>query len=205
MSGAFRYLSGALKHTKCYLLRFDGNTKPNPGISTSGLMLFSPFYKNQRVPLIESGIYHPDVIRDSNESEFLALKSGLAMALEHGVLNLMVEGDSTSVINAVVEGRTKTHIELLEEIDELLPIFDTLGFRHIPRGENKDADSAAREAFDTRQSFENNLVAWSVENPYGVGSSSGGGSKKREATRKDPQGEENKEDCAPAAKRRRVV
>jgi ribonuclease HI len=196
-SAAYRYLAGTLKHTKCYLLRFDGNTKPNPGISTSGLMLFSPFYKNQRIPLTECGVYHPGVIRDSTQSEYLALKSGLAMALERGVFNLVVEGDSSSVINAVVEGRGRTHKDLLEKIDELLPVFDTLAFRHIPRGENKDADRAAREAFYTQQSFENNLVAWSVEKPYGIGCS---GIKKCEATKKDSEGEENKE-----AKRRKIV
>jgi ribonuclease HI len=197
MSQAYRYITGTLKHTKCYLLRFDGNTKPNPGIATSGLILYSPFYKNQRITLLEAGVYHGERIIDSNESEYIALKSGLAKAIQHGVYNLVVEGDSSSVIKGIVEGNSKTSIDVIEEIEELLPIFDTLAFRFIPRQENKEADRAAREAFDTKETFENNLVDWSVENPYGIKQSS----KKRSSKNNQNSG---KEEDTPAAKRAKI-
>ena len=196
MSQAYRYIIGALKHTKCYLLRFDGNTKPNPGIATSGLILYSPFYKNQRITLLESGVYHGDKITDSNESEYMALKSGLTMAIQHGIYNLVVEGDSSSVIKGIVEGNSKTSAEVVEDIEELLPVFDTLAFRYIPRQENKEADRAAREAFDTKETFEINLVDWSVEYTYGL-------STPKKRSYKNPQNSD-KEDGTPARKRAKI-
>jgi ribonuclease HI len=154
---AYRYISGTLKHTKCHLLRFDGNTKPNPGIATSGLLLMSPFLKNTRIALVESGVYHKGQTVDSNVSEYLALKSGLALALKHNIYNLVVEGDSASVIKGIAEGTAKHQKDIIEEIEELLPIFDTLALRHIPRKENKEADTLARAAYEGQETFENIL------------------------------------------------
>ena len=157
-SAAFRYYAGKIKHTKCYLLQFDGNAKPNPGIASCGGLISSPFTKGQRTPLVEIGTYmNTDRPYDNNQSEFIALKAGLETALKYHMYDLVVEGDSKYVIDCVTYDITtwpkKKFQEFFEAVEEYLPMFDTLAFRHIPRKENKAADALARESFETRTSF----------------------------------------------------
>ena len=71
--------------------------------------------------------------------------------------DLVVEGDSKYVIDCVTYDITtwpkKKFQEFFEAVEEYLPMFDTLAFRHIPRKENKAADALARESFETQTSF----------------------------------------------------
>ena len=95
---------------------------------------------------------------DNNQSEFIALKAGLETALKYEMYDLVVEGDSKYVIDCVTYNTTSTwpkikFQEFFEAVEEYLPMFDTLAFRHIPRKENKAADAIAREAFETQTSF----------------------------------------------------
>ena len=160
-TAAFRYYTAItkMKPTKCHLLQFDGNAKPNPGIASCGGLIYSPFTKGKRIPLIEIGTFmKTDRAYDNNQSEFIALKAGLETALKYEIYDLVVEGDSKYVIDCVTYNTTSTwpkikFQEFFEAVEEYLPMFDTLAFRHIPRKENKAADAIAREAFETQTSF----------------------------------------------------
>ena len=160
-TAAFRYYTAItkMKPTKCHLLQFDGNAKPNPGIASCGGLIYSPFTKGKRIPLIEIGTFmKTDRAYDNNQSEFIALKAGLETALKYEMYDLVVEGDSKYVIDCVTYNTTSTwpkikFQEFFEAVEEYLPMFDTLAFRHIPRKENKAADAIAREAFETQTSF----------------------------------------------------
>ena len=160
-TAAFRYYTAItkMKPTKCHLLQFDGNAKPNPGIASCGGLIYSPFTKGKRIPLIEIGTFmKTDRAYDNNQSEFIALKAGLETALKYEMYDLVVEGDSKYVIDCVTYNTTSTwpkikFQEFFEAVEEYLPMFDTLAFRHISRKENKAADAIAREAFETQTSF----------------------------------------------------
>ena len=160
-TAAFRYYTAItkMKPTKCHLLQFDGNAKPNPGIASCGGLIYSPFTKGKRIPLIEIGTFmKTDRAYDNNQSEFIALKAGLETALKYEIYDLVVEGDSKYVIDCVTYNTTSTwpkikFQEFFEAVEEYLPMFDTLAFRHISRKENKAADAIAREAFETQTSF----------------------------------------------------
>ena len=156
----FRYYTAIskIKPTKCHLLQFDGNAKPNPGIASCGGLIYSSFTKGKRIPLIEIGTFmKTDRLYDNNQSEFIALKAGLETALKYDMHDLVVEGDSKYVIDCVTYDITTwpkiKFQEFFEAVEEYLPMFDTLAFRHIPRKENKAADAIAREAFETQTSF----------------------------------------------------
>lgn len=160
-TAAFRYYTAItkMKPTKCHLLQFDGNANPNPGIASCGGLIYSPFTKGKRIPLIEIGTFmKTDRAYDNNQSEFIALKAGLETALKYEMYDLVVEGDSKYVIDCVTYNTTSTwpkikFQEFFEAVEEYLPMFDTLAFRHISRKENKAADAIAREAFETQTSF----------------------------------------------------
>ena len=160
-TAAFRYYTAItkMKPTKCHLLQFDGNANPNPGIASCGGLIYSPFTKGKRIPLIEIGTFmKTDRAYDNNQSEFIALKAGLETALKYEIYDLVVEGDSKYVIDCVTYNTTSTwpkikFQEFFEAVEEYLPMFDTLAFRHISRKENKAADAIAREAFETQTSF----------------------------------------------------
>lgn len=160
-TAAFRYYTSItkMKPTKCHLLQFDGNANPNPGIASCGGLIYSPFTKGKRIPLIEIGTFmKTDRAYDNNQSEFIALKAGLETALKYEMYDLVVEGDSKYVIDCVTYNTTSTwpkikFQEFFEAVEEYLPMFDTLAFRHISRKENKAADAIAREAFETQTSF----------------------------------------------------
>ena len=160
-TAAFRYYTAItkMKPTKCHLLQFDGNANPNPGIASCGGLIYSPFTKGKRIPLIEIGTFmKTDRAYDNNQSEFIALKAGLETALKYEIYDLVIEGDSKYVIDCVTYNTTSTwpkikFQEFFEAVEEYLPMFDTLAFRHISRKENKAADAIAREAFETQTSF----------------------------------------------------
>jgi ribonuclease HI len=138
-----------------YLLQFDGLSVPNPGISTSGAVIFSP--GPTRKVLAEKA--HFIKYATNNEAEYGGLILGLEMAKNLKIENLLIEGDSQLVIYQT-EGRWKSKdlrmARFQEIIQELLASFNFVGIRHVRREYNTHADSLTNECLKLRESFERN-------------------------------------------------
>lgn len=148
---AKRLLRTLKKPSKCYLMQFDGNAKPNPGNISSGIVFFSP---EPREELYELGYYEKGK-KNNNDSECIALIKGLEFALEHDIYDLMIEGDSQfaiSMLNSKVKPKGP-YKEYYEKIQLYGDIFDTIDIKHIPRSDNAYADAIARKAYDFKKSF----------------------------------------------------
>ena len=157
----FFYLRGNKNKYKCNLLQFDGNSKPNPGALSCGIIIMSPkviedILTTYRTPLFEYGYYKKDKKYDNNESEFYALFKGLEHALENDIYDLVIEGDSLLVIDSIINKKVlrKPYSDYLEKIQLYIPIFNTLAVRHIKRDKNDEADYLARIAYIYNKNFE---------------------------------------------------
>jgi len=132
-----------------YTLQFDGACKGNPGLSSSGCVI----YKNQKV-IAESGNYLG--IMTNNRAEWSGVISVLLLAKELKLVNFTLEGDSLLVINQL-KGIYKVSNALLkpfyEKAMDLIKEFENVTIKHIPRKENSKADSLANEVFVKNADF----------------------------------------------------
>ena len=74
---------------------------------------------------------------------------GLQKALEIGIKNIIVEGDSLLVINQMTGKntcRSTNLIDLYNQTKELIKEFEEIYFSHIFRSENKRADELCNNA-----------------------------------------------------------
>lgn len=135
-----------------YLLQFDGASEPNPGPSGSAYVLFSPVELDEngegfRRYVQEGFIYIPHAT--NNEAEYNALILGLTKALELGITELDVEGDSNLVVNQV-QGLWKVRVPKLvplqSKANKLPWKFKKWAVKHVYREENTDADRLSKEA-----------------------------------------------------------
>ena len=139
-----------------YLLQFDGASEPNPGPSGSAYVLFSPIQTDEKGEqfrnLVQEGFtYIPHAT--NNEAEYSALILGLMKALELGITELDVEGDSNLVVNQV-QGLWKVKVPRLvplqSKANKLLWRLKKWSVKHIYREENTDADRLSKEALSVR-------------------------------------------------------
>ncbi|RDX72997.1 Retrovirus-related Pol polyprotein, partial [Mucuna pruriens] len=82
----------------------------------------------------------------NNMAEYEACTMGLLMALDHQVRRLKVFGDSALVIHQLHgewETRDAKLIPYHNHVKEIIELFDTITFHHIPRKENLMADALA--------------------------------------------------------------
>jgi ribonuclease HI len=135
------------------LLQFDGLSVPNPGISTSGAVIYSP--GPSRKVIAEKA--HFIKFATNNEAEYGGLILGLELAKKLKVENLLIEGDSQLVIYQT-EGRWKAKdlrmAKFQEIIKDLLKSFNYVGIRHVKREFNKHADALTNECLQRKESFE---------------------------------------------------
>jgi ribonuclease HI len=143
--------SKTIEEESCYLLQFDGLSQPNPGISTAGAVLFSPKTRNI---IFEKGEYIE--YATNNQAEYTGLILGLKIAIELGVKQLLIEGDSQLVISQT-EGKwdvkSMSIIALNREATKLLTNFDFVAMRHIFREQNTHADRITNKVFKSKRSF----------------------------------------------------
>jgi ribonuclease HI len=139
-----------------FLLQFDGASEPNPGPSGSAYVIFSPITTDKdgdevRSVIQEGFMYIPHAT--NNEAEYNALILGLTKALELGITELDVEGDSNLVVNQV-QGLWKVKVPKLvplqSKANKLLWKFKKWTVKHIPREENTDADRLSKDALEVR-------------------------------------------------------
>lgn len=149
----FHFVKGARKVNKCFLMRFDGNAKPNPGNISCGIVFYSPEPNSQIV--YEYG-YYEKTVKNNNESEYIALVKGLEYALQNNIFHLAIEGDSKFIVDSFISNSKPKgdYKEYYEKVKVYKDIFETLAIRHIPRKENVYADHLAHKAFDFKRCFE---------------------------------------------------
>lgn len=145
----YKIIKGITKVSKCHLMRFDGNAKPNPGNISSGIILYSP---DTRTILYEYGLYKEAKL-NNNESECVCLIKGLEYSLQHNIFNLVIEGDSQFALDIISKKPKGPYTTYYKDIQILIDIFDTIIIKHIPRKENSIADNIARKAYELKQNF----------------------------------------------------
>jgi len=142
-SSGYAIIKGSCRpEEQCHLLQFDGLSEPNPGTSTGGAVLFSP----ERAIVCEVGKFIE--YGTNNQAEYTGLLIGLKAALEKGVREILIEGDSQLVIFQT-EGKWKVKNEILQvmnrEARELISRFDFAAIRHVRRENNEYADRITNE------------------------------------------------------------
>ena len=120
-----------------YLLQFDGCSKGNPGLAGAGAVIFN--YEKE----IWGSSKFVGAKTTNNEAEYSGLIMGLEKALDLGIKELAVEGDSLLVIkqmNGEFKVKSENLYTLYNDAKELEKKFDSITFNHIYRSSNKRAD-----------------------------------------------------------------
>jgi ribonuclease HI len=128
-----------------YILRFDGGSRGNPGLSGCGAVIY------HNCEEIWSGYMFIGDNVTNNYAEYSGLILGLKQALELNIYHLLVEGDSLLVINQltnVYKCKSENLLELNETAKRLATEFSSIHFQHILRSKNKRADQLANFSID---------------------------------------------------------
>ena len=127
------------------VVRTDGGARGNPGPSAAGVVLETPAGE----VLARLGRFLGR--GTNNEAEYRAVALGLAEALARGADEVEVLTDSQLVqrqLSGSYKVRAANMKPLFEETSELLGRFRSARVRHVPRAENRDADSLVNQALD---------------------------------------------------------
>ena len=126
-----------------YTLFFDGASRGNPGISSSGVVL----YKNNKEIWTHS--YYIGDNYTNNQAEYIALLIGLRYLKNNDIDKCLIKGDSKLVIKQM-KGEWKCNaINILWLNEQCLKISKKgYEYEHVLRDLNKRADALANEAFD---------------------------------------------------------
>ena len=120
-----------------FLLQFDGCSKGNPGLAGAGAVIY-----NYEKELWGASKFIGAKVTN-NVAEYYGLIMGLEKALELGIKNLAVEGDSLLVIKQM-NGEFKVKSENLYTLYDCAKSFEkqfeSVTFTHIYRNSNKRAD-----------------------------------------------------------------
>jgi ribonuclease HI len=146
------------------VLRFDGGSRGNPGVSGAGAVLFSSPAATSGsgggggpLPCADEVCTREVWVGDehtNNYAEYVGLIEGLRMAVDMGVSDVVVQGDSKLVIKQMTGEfavRSASLRPLWEEARRLLSRIPRHRFEHIPRSANARADELANRAMDNRQ------------------------------------------------------
>jgi ribonuclease HI len=126
-------------------LHFDGGSRGNPGPAGYGFVIVRS--DGERMDAAGDAIG----IATNNVAEYRGLIEGLRRALELGIRQLTVQGDSKLVIEQM-KGAWKVRAEGLRalhgEARELARRFTSIRFVHVARAGNSEADRLANLAMD---------------------------------------------------------
>lgn len=127
-----------------HTLFFDGCSKGNPGKGGAGAVLYDSEHKE--IDICKS--YVGDSVTN-NMAEYIGLIIGLEKAVQLGIVDLSVNGDSLLVIRQM-KGEYKVNapslLPLYKKAKELAIAFHTISFSHVYREDNKRADQLSNEA-----------------------------------------------------------
>ena len=126
-----------------YKLQFDGCSKSNPGIAGAGAVIYKFNEEiNNKIQFVGNN-------STNNVAEYTGLIIGLKLAIELGIKNIAVEGDSLLVIKQIkgeYKVKSENLINLYIEAKQLTTNFDYISFNHIYRENNKRADELSNLA-----------------------------------------------------------
>jgi ribonuclease HI len=144
-------VTSQLSPEKTYVLRFDGGSRGNPGISGSGMVLYDADEGTE----VWSGFHYLGDSHTNNEAEYTGVVEGLRCAHAMGARAIVIQGDSQLIIRQL-EGKYGVKSEKLrpyyQQVQKLLRQFDSFHLCHIEREENARADELANKAMNTRRS-----------------------------------------------------
>ena len=124
-------------------LQFDGCSKSNPGIAGAGAVIYK-FNKE-----ISAKIQFVGNNETNNVAEYTGLIIGLKEAINLGIKEIDVEGDSMLVIKQMkgeYKVKSENLINLYKEAKVLVKEFNIINFKHIYRENNKRADELSNLA-----------------------------------------------------------
>ena len=144
-------LDGSISPGKTYVLRFDGGSRGNPGLSGAGMVL----YDSEDGSELWSGYQYLGEKNTNNEAEYMGLITGLQCARSLGVENIVVQGDSQLILRQV-DGKYKVNSPNLKsyhkEALSLSKEFESFQTSHIERARTGRADELANKAMDNKSS-----------------------------------------------------
>jgi ribonuclease HI len=139
------------ENENAYRLQFDGKSEPNPGPSSAGAVIH---YPNLEAVKAEVGEWIPNAT--NNEAEYKSLLIGLELAIQLGIKNLLIAGDSNLVINQVF-GDWKVKSENLREVNRkiknLFKNFDFIAAKHVYRERNAYADNITNVVYENKKGY----------------------------------------------------
>lgn len=126
-----------------YLMQFDGCSKGNPGKAGSGAVI----YKNKN-EIWGKSLFIGNK-NTNNEAEYNGLIIGLEEAINMGIQNLCVEGDSLLVIKqmkGLYKVKSENLYKLYEKAKTMEKQFTSVSYNHVYRDKNKRADELSNMA-----------------------------------------------------------
>ncbi|WP_302083186.1 ribonuclease HI family protein [Salinibaculum rarum] len=127
-------------------LYFDGACKNNPGPAAYGYVLYDASGDE-----LTTDSHHFADHATNNEAEYHAIEEGLRTALDAGISELLIRGDSQLVIKQV-RGEYDVNAEnlttLCNRVRALIEGFDGVVLDHVTRDNNHRADGLASAALD---------------------------------------------------------
>jgi ribonuclease HI len=128
-----------------FIMRFDGCSKNNPGLSGAGAVIY---HDNDE---LWSDSFFVGERFTNNHAEYAGLILGLQQAIAMDIKKLHVEGDSLLVISQMkgtYKCKSPNLIELYDKAKELERKFESVTFAHILRNLNKRADELSNIAIE---------------------------------------------------------
>ncbi len=128
------------------ILNVDGASRGNPGEASCAAVIRTEDDKERRL-----GLYLG--VATNNVAEYSALIAGLTECLDMGVTEVEIRSDSELCVRQIKgEYKVKNEglIPLHKKVVGLLSRFERWEIRHVPRDENKAADSISNRVLDLR-------------------------------------------------------
>ncbi len=139
-------------YTDKVIIYSDGGSRGNPGPSAGAFVIMN----QNRDVLDEGGEYIG--ITTNNQAEYHGVRLGLERALKLGYKDVEYRLDSMLVVNqlkGVYAIKNRELWPINERIHELLPLFKSVKFIHVPRELNHVADALVNKLLDAHQNDNN--------------------------------------------------
>lgn len=139
------------------VLKTDGGSRGNPGLSGLGFILFDDHEES----ITQGGWYIKQAT--NNVAEYSALIWGLKNALAAGITHLDIYADSELMvkqINGAYKVKSEDLKPLYMQAKSILVRFEQVTIAHVYREHNKEADRLANEAMDECAPVGEFLVPW---------------------------------------------
>lgn len=132
--------------TKRVKIWVDGASRGNPGLAAIGVII-----KDEQGKLIDR-ISRLIGTTTNNQAEYRAIIAALEKAIESGATHVGISSDSELVVKQINGGyRVKKAAlkPLYQKVKQLQSLLEGFTITHIPRRQNREADSLANTALDS--------------------------------------------------------